>query len=235
MPEIVYVLTNEAMPGLVKIGLTNESVEARLTQLSSHTGVPLAFECYFAAEVKDGWRIEKTLHQLFAEARINPKREFFRLDPEKVVLAISIGEFKELTPSKAQVEPEEQEALDKVKARRPRLQLDAIGIKPGDSLSFSRDESIQAIVAPDGKVEYERELLSPSAAALKALHKLGYQTPAASGSEFWMFDGETLDERRRRLEAEQFDQPGAAGAGQQSVPNQSLQQTAAAIGVCEKS
>jgi hypothetical protein len=43
MAEIVYVLTNEAMPGLVKIGLTTDSVEARLTQLSSHTGVPLPF------------------------------------------------------------------------------------------------------------------------------------------------------------------------------------------------
>ncbi len=203
MADIVYVLTNEAMPGLVKIGLTTDTVEARLTTLSSHSGVPLPFECYFAAEVKDCARTEKILHQLFAEARINPKREFFRLDPEKVVLAISIGEFKEITPGKAQVEQEEQEALDKAKSRRPRLRLDAIGIKPGDLLSFSRDESIQAIVAADGKVQYEGEMLSPAAAALKALHKLGYQTPTASGSVYWMFQGETLDEGRNRWPAGQ--------------------------------
>jgi hypothetical protein len=206
MPDIVYVLTNEAMPGLVKIGLTTDSVEARLTNLSSHTGVPLAFECYFAAEVKDAARIERTLHQLFAESRINPKREFFRLDPEKVVLAISIGEFKEVTPGVAQVEPEEQEALDRVKARRPRIRLDSIGIKPGDVLVLSRDETITATVSADGKVLYDGELLSPSAAALKALHRLGYKTPSASGPEYWMFEGELLDERRRRLESEQFDQ-----------------------------
>jgi hypothetical protein len=231
MPEIVYVLTNEAMPGLVKIGLTTDSVEARLTNLSSHTGVPLPFECYFAAEVEDSTRIEKILHQLFAEHRINPKREFFRMDKEKVVLAISIGKFKEITPGNAQVEPGEQEALDKVKARRPPLRLDAIGIKPGDVLSFSRDESIQAIVAPDGKVQYEGELLKPSAAALKALHKLGYQSTTASGSEYWMFDGETLDERRRRLESEQFDQPATVEADRQSAPNQPLPLNGAAIAV----
>jgi len=126
-------------------------------------------------------------------------------------LAISIGLFKEVTPGVAQVEPDEQEALEKVKARRPRIRLDAIGIKPGDVLLFSRDESIRAVVASDGKLEYDGEVLSPSAAALKALHKLGYKTPAASGSEHWMFDGELLDERRRRLEAEQFDQQGVAG------------------------
>jgi hypothetical protein len=210
MPDTVYVFTNEAMPGLVKIGLTTDTVESRLTSLSSDTGVPLPFECYFAAEVKDGARTEKTLHQLFAEARINPKREFFRLDPEKVVLAISLGEFKEVTPGPAQVDPDEQEALKKVKARRPRIRLDAIGIKAGDVLSFSRDESIHAVVTADGKLEYDGEALSPSAAALKALHKLGYKTPAASGSEYWMFDGELLDERRRRMEADQFDQSGSS-------------------------
>lgn len=212
MPEIVYVLTNEVMPGVVKIGRTSDSVEARLTHLSSHSGVPLPFECYFAAEVDDGSRIEKTLHQLFAETRINPKREFFRLDPEKVVLAISIGSFKEVTPGGAVVEPEEQEALEKVKARRPKIRLDAIGIKAGDELTLSRDESIHATVTNDGKVQYENEILSLSLAALKALHKLGYKTPSASGAEYWMFEGELLDERRRRMEGEQFDQSALSGS-----------------------
>ena len=120
MPNIVYILTNESMPGLVKIGLTTDSVEARITQLSTHSGVPLPFECYFAAEVKDCARLEKILHQLFSEGRVNPKREFFRIDPEKVVLAIGIGDFKEITPGTGAIDLEEQAALEKVKARRPR-------------------------------------------------------------------------------------------------------------------
>ena len=96
MPNIIYVLTNEAMPGLVKIGLTTDSVESRVSQLSSHSGVPLPFECYYAAEVGNASRIENILHQLFSESRVNPRREFFRLDAEKVVLALSIGGFKEI-------------------------------------------------------------------------------------------------------------------------------------------
>lgn len=43
MPEIVYVLTNEAMPGLVKIGRTNNELAARIRALYS-TSVPLPFE-----------------------------------------------------------------------------------------------------------------------------------------------------------------------------------------------
>lgn len=42
---IVYVLTNPAMPGLTKIGMTTqEEIGPRLSQLYT-TGVPLPFEC----------------------------------------------------------------------------------------------------------------------------------------------------------------------------------------------
>ena len=206
MADIIYILTNEAMPGLVKIGVTNDNVEARMTQLSSHTGIPLPFECYFAAKVDDAAKLEKTLHQIFAEGRINPKREFFRIDPEKVVLAISIGNFEEVTPGEAEVEVEEKEALEKEKAGSLKLKLEAIGITAGHVITFSRDENVKATVVEGGKVSFEDEVMSPSAAALKALHRMGYKTPTASGSENWMFEGELLDERRRRLEAERFDE-----------------------------
>lgn len=209
MAEIIYVLTNEAMPGLVKIGLTTDDVSTRVAALSSATGVPLPFECYFAAEVKDCTKLEKILHQLFSENRVNPKREFFRVEPERVILAISIGEFTEVTPGASTVDKDEQEALEKIKARRPKIKLDALGIKPGDTLTFSRDETITATVLASGKILYKEEPNSPSAAALKALHSLGYKTPSASGSEYWMYDGELLDERRKRLEATQFEE-GAA-------------------------
>ena len=212
MANVVYVLTNEAMPGIVKIGLTNDTVESRLSSLNSHSGVPLPFECFFAAEVDSCSRVERILHQLFSEHRINPKREFFRLDPEKVALAISIGPFRDVTPGAVIADADDTEALAKEKARRPRIKLAALGIASGAVLTFSRDESITAQVLPDNKVLYNDQSMSLSAAALDALHKLGYKTPAASGSEYWQFDGELLDERRRRLEAEQFDaQPADEG------------------------
>lgn len=105
---------------------------------------------------------------------------------------------------------EEQEALEKAKARRPRLKLDALGIKSGDILTLSRDEVIVATVVEGGKVDFNGEVLSLSAAALKALHSLGYRTPAASGPDYWKFEGELLDERRRRIEAEKFDEAPSA-------------------------
>ncbi len=206
MANIVYVLTNEAMPDLIKIGLTTDTVESRIAQLSAHSGVPFPFECYFAAEVDNCAKLEKTLHQLFAEVRVNPRREFFKIDPEKVVLAISIGNFKEISIGSSEIDKDEQAALEKAKARRPRLRLDALGIYPGSILVLSRDEEITATVVENGQVIYDGMEMSLSAAALKALHSLDYTTPSASGPGYWMFDGELLDERRRRMEAEQFDE-----------------------------
>ena len=50
---IVYILTNAAMPGLVKIGMTARAeIEARMNELYS-TGVPLPFECSYAGRVPD--------------------------------------------------------------------------------------------------------------------------------------------------------------------------------------
>lgn len=104
------------------------------------------------------------------------------------------------------IDREEQQALDRAKERRPRIRLEALGIRPGDQLTLSRDEEITALVTDAGKVMFDGETMSLSAAALRALHTLGYKTTAASGSDYWMFDGELLDERRRRLEAVQFEE-----------------------------
>jgi hypothetical protein len=214
MPEdfgVLYVLTNVAMPGLVKIGCTSGSVEERIKTLSSDTGVPLAFECHFAAKVENMKAKEKTLHQLFSDQRINPKREFFRVAPEKIVLAIRMGQFEEVTPEKLSLSPEEDKAFEKAVEsdikKRSAIKLDAIGIHPGKILTLSRDEDIHATVVEGNKVEYEGQVMSLSAAALMALQKLGYKPPAASGSDYWMVDGETLDAIRIRKEEEDIEEP----------------------------
>ena len=62
MSEIVYVLTNEAMDGMVKIGRTSTSVEQRIRELDN-TSMPLPFQCFYAAEVHDSVVVEGKLHR----------------------------------------------------------------------------------------------------------------------------------------------------------------------------
>ena len=104
---IVYVLSNPAMPGMVKIGKTGRQVEARLSDLYS-TGVPLPFECEYAAIVADMDRVEKAFHQAFGPNRVNPKREFFSIQPEQAIALLELMAVENLTP----VLQEEAEKVD---------------------------------------------------------------------------------------------------------------------------
>lgn len=204
MTEIVYVLTNEAMPGIVKIGRTSGGVQERMRSLFS-TSLPLPFECAYAAEVSDATFVERTLHALFSDHRVSPNREFFRLTSEKVIIALRLAPHTDVTPSTGIFEsPEQEQAVERARERRGRINLATIGVVPGAVLTCSRDENVTATVVDDSRVLFGGEEMSLSGAALKAVRALGYQWRAVSGSDVWMFDGETLDERRRRIEEERF-------------------------------
>lgn len=83
----VYILTNEFMPGLVKIGKT-AGLSARVSDLSRPTGVPGIFKVAFAAIVDDRHVVEKAMHTHFAYARIGGK-EFFAVDVADAIDALN--------------------------------------------------------------------------------------------------------------------------------------------------
>lgn len=76
----VYILTNEAMPGLVKIGKTTRSVDQRVLELQS-TGVPLPFKVYECILSPNCHQLEAEVHSLMPDLRVSNSREFFRCDP----------------------------------------------------------------------------------------------------------------------------------------------------------
>lgn len=206
MAEIVYILTNEAMEGLVKIGRTTTSVEQRIKELDN-TSVPLPFQCFYAGEVKDSAFVESHLHQAFSDKRVRSNREFFRIDPNQVKAAIQIADPTDVTPRiDIVVDASDVQALKKAAAneeRRSRLRFTELGVPVGAVLTFTKDPAYTCTVVSDGKVNFESEVLSPSAAALKVVRKLGYQWAAVSGSDYWMYEDETLTARRLRLEDEE--------------------------------
>lgn len=80
----VYVLTNPAMPEIVKIGRTNRSVEARAEELWT-TGVPAPFEVYCEVKFPDCHLAEAIAHREFDEFRFSKSREFFSTEPRRVL------------------------------------------------------------------------------------------------------------------------------------------------------
>jgi hypothetical protein len=73
----VYVLANEYMPNVYKIGCTERSPHTRAEELSKHTGVPAPFRILCYIEIDGFQEAEKALHQWMSEFRISDSREFF--------------------------------------------------------------------------------------------------------------------------------------------------------------
>lgn len=80
----VYVLRNERMRGVFKIGMTDRSPRARCEELSGSTSVPQRFEVMWAAEVQGARDFELYLHKQFAMCRVSESREFFELDTSEL-------------------------------------------------------------------------------------------------------------------------------------------------------
>lgn len=199
MAEIVYVLTNPAMPGLTKIGFTTE-LEQRLRSLDT-TGLPLPFECFYAAEVIDCRRVERALHEAFDDHRIRKSREFFRLSPEKPRPIIRLLAIKEVTPGADIVETaDDQKALNEERSRRSGFRFDLIGLMPGAELVSVFDDTVTATVLDNRSVLFRGERSSLNNSALKIAHENGFEWTTIAGPQYWKFDGSTLSDLRRKAE-----------------------------------
>jgi hypothetical protein len=75
----VYVLSNESMPGIVKIGMTTRDPDVRLREINSATGVlPFVIEAVIAS--RNAKWTEREVHERLAARRVNKNREFFRIE-----------------------------------------------------------------------------------------------------------------------------------------------------------
>ncbi len=196
MENIVYILINESMPGYVKIGKTND-LEHRIRSLDT-TGVPLPFECFYACRVKDATFVERQLLDAFMDHRVRSSREFFEIAPERAVAILKLVAIEDVTPKKDFIESQEdQQALNQARTRRTRFNFKMVDIPAGAELVFSRDENIKAKVVDNRSIEFNGNITNLSSAAQEALGA----DYGVAGTDYWMYEGETLDERRRRLES----------------------------------
>ena len=200
MEGIIYILINEAMPDYTKIGKCTTSVAQRMRELDT-TGVPLPFECFYAARVADCHAVERLLHDAFADNRIRPRREFFRISAERIASALKIGALEDVTPKYDVVEDRDDEiALNKARERRGRFNFRMVGIAPGSLLTHAQDDTYTCEVVDDRNVLYKGAIMSLSQSALKSFHEMGYSWKAVSGPEYWEHEGRTLDAIRREME-----------------------------------
>jgi T5orf172 domain len=201
MVDIVYILTNQAMPGMVKIGFTKDELAWRIKGLYN-TSVPLPFELFYACEVKDCAQVEALLHDAFDDHRVSKSREFFRIHPERIKSALRLAEIREIRLGDQEVfeTPQEQKEVETAK-RRSRFRFAMIGLKPGTVLELEKDPKITCTTVDElNHVDYNGNVTSLSDAALQAVTTLGIKWPSASGPWEWTYQGKRLDDIRHEIE-----------------------------------
>jgi len=190
--QIVYALTNSAMPNLIKIGkTTQEDITTRMSQLYS-TGIPVPFECIYAVEVNDCTTVEASLHIAFGPYRINPKREFFKIEPEQAISILSLlgpndaikRVTDELEENISQVERDSGEKLKK----RPNMDFLEMGMKQGELLYFIDNETISVEIFNNKKVLYLDNITSLTKVTKEVMH-LNY---AIQPSSKWKYKDRLL-------------------------------------------
>jgi hypothetical protein len=189
--SIVYILTNEAMPGYIKIGRTSTSVEQRMRELDK-TSTPLPFQCYYAARVEDDQKLERTLHAAFGDHRVRSSREFFRLDPYKARVVIELLALEDVTPRDDVFEDAESEAAVQKATRSGRYSFSENEIPIGATLEYVSDRSITCTVNDDNNVTFGSQIVSPSRAAVLANLQRGGTANAISGTISWLYENQTL-------------------------------------------
>ncbi len=199
---IVYVLSNEAMPGYIKIGKTSgnsaSDVQRRMKALDD-TGVPRAFRCEYAAVVHDHTEVERRLHEAFAYFRVRPNREFFQgVEAFRINAILKLLAIDYVQPETDTQDDEGDHVVEK-QPPKPRFTFKMVDIPVGALLQWVDDPEIQCRVVNDRTtVNYEDRnvAISPLTQELKGWQRM------PSGTRYWLYGEETLEERRQRMDAE---------------------------------
>jgi hypothetical protein len=192
---IVYVFSNPAMPGIVKIGMTTkDQIDDRLKELFT-TSVPVPFECEYACKVKDCQKVENALHIAFDPDRVNPQREFFRIEPERAIAVLSLVSEENITTT---VNSSVQSVLSKIdidagiklkKSRRPSINFIELGINIGEKIKFIDDQlDIEAEIISEKIVKYKDKEYSLTGLT-KELLGIDY---AVQPTNKWTYKGRNL-------------------------------------------
>lgn len=81
----LYVITSPSLPGLTKIGCTRRlNPSIRIKELSS-SSLPEPFKAHCFVFSDDCFELENNIHKYFNKERVNPDREFFRIEPKEAI------------------------------------------------------------------------------------------------------------------------------------------------------
>ncbi|MGY3805361.1 GIY-YIG nuclease family protein [Pigmentibacter ruber] len=201
MAGTVYVLLNDSMPGLVKIGMT-ENLVRRMKELYN-TSVPTPFQLFYAKTVEKPEFVESKIHAALADFRVNENREYFEINPIRVqaILDLVTGEEVNVEQKNVIEDQRDLDALENQQNKRARFKFSMVNIPINSILHFDDKPEISCKVIDDSKVEFEGEILSLSKAAGQVLKRNG-NSEKVNGTYYWTYNGKSLWKIRTDLESQ---------------------------------
>jgi len=211
----IYIMTNEFMPNIIKIGKTID-LQKRLNDLYK-TSVPAPFQLEYAVEVEDCDKVEKLVHDAYDKDRINPKREFFKLEVENAISMLKLTGGKEVAINIYDKTVDEDgneisnDAFEDKAPKMPNTNFEILKLPPNTILNLARDEKITCKVVDNKKVEYNGEIYSLSDLTIQIFkEKFASNSNHMNGYRYWKYNdeiygNEILTERRERLENENIE------------------------------
>jgi hypothetical protein len=83
----VYIISNPAMPGLIKVGYSTKDPELRAQEFNN-TGAPRSYIVEYEMLIEDPFRVEQEAHKALRSKREN--KEWFRCTCEEAIAEIQI-------------------------------------------------------------------------------------------------------------------------------------------------
>lgn len=204
-PGIVYILSNPSMEGYLKIGRTQgraaQDVITRMRQLDD-TPVPLPFDCEYAAVVEHYEQVERAMHTAFGENRVRPGREFFEgIPPFRVKAILELLAKENVTPDGSETYDGAGSGRSGPMRRRPRFKISQARVPEGATLLWADDPQKSCTVTSNDRVMHESKVYSLS--ELTATFKGWRNKYAPNPAQYWLYEGQTLQERREQFDAEE--------------------------------
>ncbi len=225
----VYILTNPSFRDhLIKIGMTKREADIRKDELyKNNTALPLPFELFATFKTQKYKSVEKFVHRTLdslTNARVSENREFFDIDPYKVINLLKdisnlLGEPEPCINGDENMEccPNENNS-DSIlssprKPRSPNITFPRLGIPIGSELKFrlsqdnqlkdnnTFDSSHPRKVISDNRIEYNDGIYS-----LSGFMKT-FSTCKKSFYEIFYYNDKSLKEIKESLDVtEDFEQ-----------------------------
>ena len=190
---IVYIMIT-SVSGLIKIGKAGtKNFQERMRFLEANGYYNVAgLKRFFAIELEDYDDKENLLHEIFSKHQVGSS-ELFALDQELVKQLLLSFDGQVIFPENVNKE-REFDQLTKTRQQGALFSFYKKGLRNGDKICFTSDQSITAVVISEREVEYGGQRWKLSPLTYKIFEQKGQlnKSGAYQGAAYWNYNSNKL-------------------------------------------